>query len=322
MDGARRSAGAAAIGSSRDGGSSESLGGCRPAPHEEEPMKLCTLSWTRSGWNQPWLPALDSEQTLVLVFAAPEFADDGTALEELRRAYPRATFAGGSTSGEILGASVNDGSLVAAVARFERTRLRAATATLRATDGSDGDASHAAGGALARELAAPDLRGVFVVCDGIHVDGEALVRGLTGALPEPVVVTGGLAGDGDRFHDPWVLVDRRPRANGVVAVGLYGDAVRIEARDGAVVFAEQEAGAGAGELLAVSISGVGRRSALRGAAATEAAAVLAALPHGTQQIGFYSYGAIAPDAGSRRAGASGATHLQHSTMRVTTLSEA
>src|SRR5262249_19848255 len=103
-------------------------------------MKLHTLSHTKSGGSQPWLPAPDSEQTLVLVFAAPGFDEEGTALEELRRAYPRATFVGGSTSGEILGTSVRDGTLVAAVARFEETRLRAAATILREPGAFDGDA--------------------------------------------------------------------------------------------------------------------------------------------------------------------------------------
>src|SRR5262249_4099923 len=94
-------------------------------------MKLHTLSHGRSGWSLPWLPALDSEQTLVLVFAAPGFDEEGTALEELRRAYPRATFVGGSTSGEILGTSVRDGTLVAAGARLAETPPRAAAAAPR-----------------------------------------------------------------------------------------------------------------------------------------------------------------------------------------------
>jgi len=79
----------------------------------------------------------------------------------------------------------------------------------------------------------------------------------------------------------------------------------------------------AGDMLAVAISGVGRRHALPDAAQDEVAALLAALPHGTQQIGFYSYGAIAPWAGADRPdGESGSLHLQHATMQLTTLAEA
>jgi hypothetical protein len=41
------------------------------------------------------------------------------------------------------------------------------------------------------------------------------------------VVTGGLAGDGERFQRTWVLENGRPRAGLVSAVGLYGDHVKI-----------------------------------------------------------------------------------------------
>jgi hypothetical protein len=50
---------------------------------------------------------------------------------------------------------------------------------------------------------------------------------LSSVLDPAVVVTGGLAGDGDRFSRTWVLVDGRPSAGQAVAVGLYGDSVRI-----------------------------------------------------------------------------------------------
>ena len=44
-------------------------------------------------------------------------------------------------------------------------------------------------------------------------------------------------------------------------------------------------------------------------------ALLAALPHGTQQVGFFSYGAIAPRPGG------GELDVHHSTMTVTTVGE-
>jgi hypothetical protein len=55
---------------------------------------------------------------------------------------------------------------------------------------------------------APGLRHVFVLSDGLHVNGTDLVRGLNGELPADVVVTGGLAGDGARFERTWVLEHR------------------------------------------------------------------------------------------------------------------
>src|SRR6185436_11322107 len=87
--------------------------------------------------------------------------------------------------------------------------------------------SFAAGQAVARTLAEPGLKAVFVLSDGLIVNGSALVRGLASALPSDVVITGGLAGDGERFGSTWVIADGAPSAGALVGVGLAGDSLRI-----------------------------------------------------------------------------------------------
>ncbi len=186
-------------------------------------MILETFTYTAdAGWSAERLPALDSPSTLVLAFGASEFFDDPGALAELSRAYPKSHLIGCSTAGEIFGAAVTDLSLSVAVVRFQHTDL--ATALAPVTVAAD---SYAAGEAIARNLFQPDLRGVLVLSDGHYVNGSQLVRGLNAVLPDAVVVTGGLAGDGDRFERTWVLKDGRPQSGYVSAVGFYGDHIHI-----------------------------------------------------------------------------------------------
>ena len=117
-----------------------------------------------------------------------------------RRPFRSALIAGCSTSGEIAGTTVRDASVSVAVARFEHSDLRRAfTAISTAADSFD------AGVRLAAELAGPGLRAVFVLSDGLCVNGTPLVEGLRRDLPEGVVITGGLAGDGSRFARTWIL---------------------------------------------------------------------------------------------------------------------
>lgn len=175
-----------------------------------------------SGWSQDALPGLDSPSTLVLVFGAPEYLEDPAALDELVAAYPQGQVIGCSTAGEIFGTKIYDRSLACAVVRFDRARIAAASLPIAAASDSE-----ATGRALAEALAGDDLRGVFVLSDGLGVNGTELARGLASALPPAVVVTGGLAGDGDRFARTWVLHGGRPRSGVVAAVGLYGDHVRV-----------------------------------------------------------------------------------------------
>jgi hypothetical protein len=186
-------------------------------------MKLQTVTFSApGGWSTPLPAAMDSEQTLVLVFAAPEFGAAPAPLKALAAAFPHSVLLGCSTSGEIAGTQVHDASISVAVARFEHTLLRRAFTAV-----SGADDSFNAGARLAAQLAAPDLRAVFLLSDGLCVNGTPLVDGLTRHLPPRVSITGGLAGDGSRFGQTWVLRDGVPVEDAICAVGLYGGRLHI-----------------------------------------------------------------------------------------------
>lgn len=184
-------------------------------------MELATFRYAHGAWSEPF-PALDSDHTMVVAFAAPCFHDKPQLLADLTAAYPRSAVIGCSTSGEIDQTRIRDESIMVAVVRFEATRVkRAATRLESMADSFD------AGIKIADALAAPDLRVVLVLSEGLHVNGSELVRGLNAQLPEHVVVTGGLAGDGAHFGRTWVLANGRAETNGIVAIGLYGEAICV-----------------------------------------------------------------------------------------------
>ena len=375
-------------------------------------MQLATFCYAAGTWSTAF-PDLDSEQTLVLAFASPGFCDNIEPLRAMVAAFPRGVVLGCSTSGEIDHTSVRDDSITVAAIKFDKVRIRRAHAVLAANKDS-----HSAGVEIADQLAAEDLRAVLVLSEGLHVNGSDLVRGLNSRLPEGVVVTGGLAGDGARFARTWVLLDGRPQETTVVAVGLYGAALRIghgskggwdtfghervvtgargnvlytlddqpalalykeylgeraaslpgsallfplslrtssegtnsvvrtvlsvdEATqsmtfagdipigayvklmranfDRLIMGAQGAASASgfecAGPTLSIAISCVGRRLVLGERTEEETEATIDALPPGTQQIGFYSYGEISPHA-------TGRCDLHNQTMTLTLLGEA
>ncbi|MBP6986467.1 MAG: FIST C-terminal domain-containing protein, partial [Alphaproteobacteria bacterium] len=76
-------------------------------------------------------------------------------------------------------------------------------------------------------LRSPDLRGIMVLSDGLQVNGSQLVKGLNTINDDEIVITGGLAGDGDRFGETWTIFEGEIVRNHVVAIGFYGDAVQI-----------------------------------------------------------------------------------------------
>jgi hypothetical protein len=186
-------------------------------------MEIHMLRYERKkGWVVNDRPRIDSRRTLIVLFGSSSFIDAAGPIEELIRDYPQSLVIGCSTAGEIFGTQISDESVSAAIVRFDHTDLRASYASVEAADDS-----HKAGRQIAQELNDPALRGILVLSDGLCVNGSELVRGLNSQVTPSVVVTGGLAGDGDRFRRTWVLHDRRPKTGLVTAVGFYGDRVRI-----------------------------------------------------------------------------------------------
>ena len=129
---------------------------------------------------------------------------------------------GCSTSGEIVGDSVVDDSIVATAVHFDHTRLRTASTSI-----TDAKASYQVGEELARQLKDPALRHVFVLSDGLKVNGSDLALGLASGVSEGVSITGGLSGDSTNFAETWVVAGDGAGPQRVAAIGLYGDDLRV-----------------------------------------------------------------------------------------------
>lgn len=159
---------------------------------------------------------------LVLIFAALGHLQSPDAFDVLRQAFPAALLAGCSTAGEITAQGMSDNTAVVTAVKFDRTRVKAATGRVTAMDQSD-----AIGAKLGAELAAPDLRAVLVFGKGVGINGSALISGLIDKVGVSVPVSGGLAGDGGAFTGTLTVTPDGMDADGVVAIGLYGDDVRV-----------------------------------------------------------------------------------------------
>jgi hypothetical protein len=148
-------------------------------------------------------------------------SEPGT-LTALRAAFPGVPLVGCSTAGEIRGTCVLDETLSVTAVRFEHTRVRAIRRSI-----PDRSRTREAARALGRELVSDDLVSVFLVCDGLRIDGQELVAGLTETVPPRVVVAGGMAADGASFCDTRVLSEHGVETHAVVAVGFYGSRLQI-----------------------------------------------------------------------------------------------
>ena len=176
----------------------------------------------KSGWSVDSFPALDGKQTLLLLFGATQYTDAPDPIKQLRQAYPNSHLIGCSTSGEIDGTLLRDDSLVVAVVQFAQTELQVV-----ATENVSAESSYDSGLDLAQQLNRPNLRGIFILSDGLNINGTQLVNGFNTILPPSIPITGGLAGDRDRFARTWTLYNDKIAAQMIVAVGFYGEAVTI-----------------------------------------------------------------------------------------------
>ena len=185
-------------------------------------MKVTLSQYRNSVWSPapPHLP--DDMQSLVIVFGAAHFTNDSPAIVELRKLSASGMLIGCSTSGEILGTELFDDTLSVAVVSFERSTLRSIAVPINAIEDSK-----AVGRDLALSLTAPGIKGVYVLSDGLCVNGTELVRGMTEVLPDNVPITGGLAGDGDRFKSTWVLTNEGLAKKQVAAIGFYGESIKM-----------------------------------------------------------------------------------------------
>ncbi len=354
-------------------------------------MRTTRFSYRGNAWTG--LPDLDSPTTLVLVFADPEFKTAEHVWSSLRAHFSQSILLGCSTAGCIAGEDVCDESIEGVAIRFERTTLHATVAVVE----SNAD-SYNAGQRLGQSFPQENLRAVFLLGDALSVNGSELVRGLNASLPADTGVSGGLAADGSRFVDTWIITNDYIGSHRIAAVGFYGEHVQVShgsrggfdkfgverqvtRSEGSMLYeldgqpalklykaylgekaldlpasgmlfplairprngtetvvrtilgideekqsiqfagdipagamaqlmkanidrlvlgaseAAEEASAectGSVSALAIAVSCIGRRLVMRGRVEEELEAINAAFPPGTEQIGFYSYGEVAP----------------------------
>lgn len=186
-------------------------------------MKIEQNRWTAAhGWKPHAPGELGQSADLLLLFGSTAVFKERDSVASLQQAYPKALILGCSTAGEICGTQVTDETLVATAVDFEATQIKGACVKMAEVENS-----YQAGKRLAESLDKTGLVHVFVLSDGLKVNGSELVSGLTSHLPPEVMVTGGLSGDGARFQETLVMCGGSPEPGSIAALGLYGDRLKV-----------------------------------------------------------------------------------------------
>jgi hypothetical protein len=188
-------------------------------------MKIEQSNWTATaGWKttKP-SPSGNISPQFVFVFASGKLLNDPTIIAHLHASYKDAKLIGCSTAGEICGTRVSDNSVSVTAVELENTRVEFISLAV-----NDASQSFECGKDLIKKFKPEGLRHIFLLSDGLNVNGSELVRGLKESLPEGVSITGGLAGDGADFKETFILSDTGAAISKCVsAIGFYGDRFQI-----------------------------------------------------------------------------------------------
>ena len=158
---------------------------------------------------------------LHIVFTDILYPSEPVISDLFTRTFENALVIGCTTAGEIINKHAEDKSFSITSVKFESSKVKKFTYTLQNT--SD---SFNAGKLLAKLLLADDLKHVFIVSEGLHVNGTRLTEGFNSVLPADVNVSGGLAGDNGKFEKTLVIDQNNQFSPHCISViGFYGNEI-------------------------------------------------------------------------------------------------
>jgi hypothetical protein len=187
-------------------------------------MKTQQLKYTtETKWQNVSNPFGEITPSIIFIFGSTQLIKSNSPIEELRLKYPNAILVGGSSSGEISGTNVLDDTIIATLVTFEKSTLKYVSQEI-----DNPEDSFMVGEKLIKKLIEPTLKHVFVISEGLKVNGSELVRGMRNALPQNISATGGLAGDGPNFNETFIINEAgQAQSKLVSAIGFYGENLEV-----------------------------------------------------------------------------------------------
>ncbi|MEL6918512.1 MAG: FIST N-terminal domain-containing protein, partial [Bacteroidota bacterium] len=166
---------------------------------------------------------IDFTPDVIFLFVSPTFPETQEFVDDLCAKFKKSTIIGCSTAGEIIGNQVLDSSVALTAVKFKKTSFKVIDVDLTSHDLD----CYKTGNNISERLMADNLRHIFVLSDGLNVNGAELVKGLQHNLDKNISITGGLAGDGPNFEKTFVIYNNKVHSKRIVALGLYGEDLKI-----------------------------------------------------------------------------------------------
>ena len=187
-------------------------------------MKIKTLTFENKQWSKNSGDLENSEYGLVnivFIFGHTDVLKVEENLKEIKELFPNAKIVGCSTSGNVMEASLTNYEITATAVYLEKSKVETSSISFDEKDDVEELSKE-----LINKLSKDNLRHIFVMSDGLLINGSALTRGIN-KVSSSVTVTGGMAGDGDRFQETYVIDNGIAKQKTIVAIGFYGDNLGI-----------------------------------------------------------------------------------------------
>ena len=163
-----------------------------------------------------------SSVNIVFLFGDTDAVKDEKRFYELAELFPNAKIVGCSSSGNILNSQVTKFSIVATAISFDKAFVEISSINFK-----NGDDIEQISQNLINNLPKENLKHIFLMSDGLLINGSQLARGIN-KINKFASVTGGMAGDGARFSETYVIANDIPSQGTIVAVGFYGDSLTVQ----------------------------------------------------------------------------------------------
>ncbi len=184
-------------------------------------MKIDKLHFEDGNWVLENDNECDIEHVdIVFVFADIKALRKYDHVQLLKQKYPNAHIVGTSTAGNIMDDAVSDYEAVATAVSLEKGHV-----IVKSLHGLDNEGLYESAQELGRSFPKEELRHLFVMTDGLKLNGSELIKGLNSVLD--VSITGGLAGDDLSFIQTLVFADGPAQEMSMVAVGFYGEKLHV-----------------------------------------------------------------------------------------------
>lgn len=169
-------------------------------------------------------PSVPLQKPLVLVFGDRLLLEECNIYEEVKALFPDGDIVIGSSSANIANNMVFDEHIAVTAIEFEKTKILIEKGNVKAQKDSN---DYETGYRLLKKLPEENLQFVFVLAEGSFINGSQLTNGMTTALNNKTVITGGLCADATRFERTLAGYNETPKEGEIIAIGFYGDQLEV-----------------------------------------------------------------------------------------------